>query len=60
MTTQPLPSQSPGKPPETGRRTLVLLVSSAAAMLAGIAIGYTLGTVHAYERRLARGGRHGI
>ena len=60
MTPQPLPSQRPGKPPEAGRRTLVLLVSSASAMLAGIAIGYTLGTVHAYERRFARGGRHGI
>ena len=60
MTPQPLPSQSPGKPPETGRRTLVLLVSSASAMLAGIALGYTLGTVHAYERRFARGGRHGV
>ena len=42
------------------RRTLVLLVSGASAMLAGVAVGYTTGTVHAYERRLARGGSHGV
>ncbi len=58
MNTQPLP-QSAGKP-EPGRRTLALIVSSATAVLAGLAVGYALGTVHAYERQLARGGRHGV
>ena len=59
MNTQPLPP-SPGKTEPGRRRTFALLVSSATAMLAGLAVGYALGTVHAYERRLARGGRHGI
>jgi len=58
MSTQPLPP-SAGKA-EPGRRTLALIVSSATAMLAGLAVGYALGTVHAYERQLARGGRHGV
>ena len=59
MSTQPLPP-SPGKPEPARRRTLALLVSSATAMLAGLAVGYALGTVHAYERQLARGGTHGV
>ena len=58
MNTQPLP-QSAGKP-EPRRRTFALIVSSATAMLAGLAVGYALGTVHAYERQLAHGGRHGV
>ncbi len=60
MNTQPLPPSS-GKTGQRGhRRVLALVVSSAAAMLAGLAVGYALGTVHAYERRLARGATHGV
>jgi hypothetical protein len=59
MNTQPLP-QNAGKPEPGRRRTLALIVSSATAMLAGLAVGYALGTVHAYERQLARGGTHGV
>ena len=59
MSTQPLPP-SPGKPDPARRRTLALLVSSATAMLAGLAVGYALGTIHAYERQLARGAHHGV
>lgn len=60
MSAQPLPPSS-GTAAEPGRRrTLALVISSAAAMLAGIAIGYALGTVHAHERQLARGDHHGI
>ena len=59
MTTQPLP-QSAGTAEPARRRTLALIVSSAAGLLAGLAVGYALGTVHAYERQLARGGRHGV
>ena len=57
MTHQPLPSSS-GKPGR--RRYLALVVSSAAAMLAGFAVGYALGTVHTLERQLARKGHHGV
>ena len=58
MSAQPLPPSS-GKAAEPGRRRyLALIISSASAMLAGIAIGYALGTVHALERQLARGGHH--
>ena len=57
MTTRPLPS-SPGKPGR--RRYFALVVTSGAAMLAGFAVGYALGTVHALERQLARGGHHGV
>ncbi len=60
MSAQPLPPSS-GTAAEPGRRrTLALVISSAAAMLAGIAIGYALGTVHAHERQLARGDHHGV
>ena len=59
MSTQPLP-QSAGTAQPGRRRTLALLVSSATAMLAGLAVGYALGTVHAYERQLARGDHHGV
>ncbi len=60
MSTQPLPP-SAGNAAEPGRRRyLAFLVSSAAAMLAGLAVGYALGTVHAYDRQLARGGHHGV
>ena len=59
MNTQPLPP-SPGKSEPRRRRTFALIVSSATAMLAGLAVGYALGTVHAYERQLARGGHHGV
>ena len=59
MSAQPLPPSS-GKAAEPGRRTLALVISSAAAMLVGLAVGYALGTVHAHERQLARGDHHGI
>ena len=59
MNTQPLPP-SPGKSEPGRRRTFALIVSSATAMLAGLAVGYALGTVHAYERQLAHGGPHGV
>jgi hypothetical protein len=60
MNAQALPSNA-GKASEPGRRRyLALVVSSATAMLAGIAVGYALGTVHAYERQLARGDHHGV
>ncbi len=59
MTAQPLPPSS-GKAAERGRRYLALVVSSASAMLAGIAVGYALGTVHAHDRALTRGDHHGI
>ena len=60
MTTPPL-LPSAGKAGEPGRRpVLALVVTGAATMLAGLAVGYVLGTVHACERVLARGGRHGV
>ena len=60
MSAQPLPPSS-GTAAEPGRRrTLALVISSAAAMLAGYALGYALGTVHAHERQLARGDHHGV
>lgn len=60
MSAQPLP-QSAGNAAEPGRRRyLAFVVSSAAAMLSGLAVGYALGTFHAYERQLARGGHHGV
>ena len=59
MNTQPLPP-SPGMTEPGRRRTFALLVTSATAMLAGLAVGYALGTVHSYERQLARGGQHGV
>jgi len=59
MNTQPLPP-SPGKAEPGRRRTLALVVTSAAGLLAGLAVGYALGTVHAYERQLARGDHHGV
>ena len=60
MNAQPLPP-SPGNAAGPGRRRyLALVVSSASAMLAGLAVGYALGTVHAHERALARGDHHGV
>ena len=59
MNTQPLPP-SAGTAEPGRRRPLALVLSSAAGLLAGLAVGYALGTVHAYERQLARGGRHGV
>jgi len=59
MTTQPLPPRA-GKADPGRRRYLALVVSSATAMLAGLAVGYALGTVHALERQLARGAHHGV
>lgn len=54
MSTSPLPSAS--SPREPGdRRYLALVVGSVSALLAGLAVGYALGTVHAYERRLGTG-----
>ena len=60
MNTPPLPlsSSTAGEPGR--RRTLALVISSAAAMLAGLAFGYALGTVHAHERQLAHGDHHGV
>jgi len=59
MNAQPLPP-SPGKAEPGRRRTLALVVTSAAGLLAGLAVGYALGTVHAYERQLAHGDHHGV
>ena len=60
MSTHPLPP-SAGNASEPGRRRyLALLLSSAAAMLAGLAVGYAVGTVHALKRQLARGDHHGV
>ena len=43
-----------------GRRQLALVVTSASAMLAGLAVGYALGTAHALQRTLAHGGHDGV
>jgi len=56
---QPLPPGA-GKAEPGRRRYLALVVSSVTAMLTGLAVGYALGTVHAYERQLARGDHHGV
>ena len=60
MNTPPLPlgSSTAGEPGR--RRVLALVVTSAAAMLAGLAVGYALGTVHACERARTRGDHHGV
>ncbi len=58
MNTQPLPPSSAKT--DRRRRYLPLIVSSATAMLAGLAVVYALGTVHALERQLARGETHGV
>ena len=42
------------------RRQLALVVTSASAMLAGLAVGYALGTAHALQRTLAHGGHDGV
>ena len=42
------------------RRQLALVVTSASAMLAGLAVGYALGTTHALQRTLAHGGHDGV
>ena len=42
------------------RRDLALVVTSASAMLAGLAVGYALGTAHALQRTLAQGHHDGI
>lgn len=60
MTAQPLPPSSGTTGQPSRRRYLALVVSSVSAMLAGIVVGYALGTVHAYERQLARGDHHGV
>jgi len=60
MSTQPLPPGAGNAAGPGCRRYLAFVVSSAAGMLAGLAVGYALGTVHAYERQLARGGHHGV
>ena len=59
MNAHPLPPSS-DKAESGRRRVLVLAISSASALLAGLALGYVLGTVHACDRALARGGRHGV
>lgn len=45
---------------QAARRQLALIVTSASAMLAGLAVGYALGTAHALQRTLAQGGRDGV
>jgi len=42
------------------RRHLALVITSASAMLAGLAVGYALGTAHALQRTLAQGGHNGV
>ena len=43
------------------RRHLAIVVTSASAMLAGLAVGgYTLGTAHALQRTLAQGHLDGV
>ena len=42
------------------RRRLALVVTSASAILAGLAVGYALGTAHALQRTLAHGGHDGV
>ena len=42
------------------RRQLALVVTSASAMLAGLVVGYALGTAHALQRTLAHGGHDGV
>ena len=59
MNTQPLPP-SPGTDEPGRRRLLALVITSATAMLAGLAVGYALGTVHACERARTRGDHHGV
>ena len=59
MNAQLLPP-SPGNAKPGRRRYLAFVVSSASAMLAGLAVGYAFGTIHAYERALARGDHHGV
>ena len=44
----------------TARRQLALVVTSASAMVAGLAVGYALGTAHALQRTLVQGGRNGV
>ena len=42
------------------RRHLAIVVTSASAMLAGLAVGYALGTAHALQRTLAQGHHDGV
>ena len=58
MSAAPLPSASPAGEPGN-RRYLAMVVGSVSALLAGLAVGYALGTVHAYERRLGAGASNG-
>ena len=58
MSTSPLPSASSTRQPGH-RRTLALIVEGISATLAGLAVGYALGTVHAHERRLGAAA-HGV
>lgn len=58
MSTSPLLSASSTREPGH-RRTLALVVGGVSVMIAGLAVGYALGTVHAYERRLGAGPIHG-
>ena len=41
-------------------RRLALVVTSASAMLAGLAVGYALGTAHALQRTLAHRSHDGV
>lgn len=42
------------------RRHLALVITSASTMLAGLVVGYALGTAHALQRTLARGHHNGV
>jgi hypothetical protein len=42
------------------RRRLALVVTSTSAMLAGLAIGYSIGVQQSFQRALARGDRDGV
>jgi hypothetical protein len=59
MSASPLPSANSATDESGHRRYLALVVGSVSAMLAGLAVGYALGTVHAYERRLGAGTSNG-
>ncbi len=55
MSASPLPSASSATRDPGDRRYLALVVGSVSALLAGLVVGYALGTIHAYERRLGTG-----
>ena len=63
MNTRHLPAVPVADPIQralAARRHLALVVTSASAMLAGLAVGYALGTAHALQRTLAQGPHDGV